>query len=71
MNRIKFLQDKRKKVRRISLNDELCTVMKETIGVISNHTHILQKHRIPGDHEKNWPVIADFKNVKVIKHRAN
>lgn len=45
--------------------------MKETIGVISNPTHISQIHRIPGDHEKNWPVIADFKNVKVIKHRAN
>lgn len=69
MNRIKFLQDKRNNFRRISLNDDLCTIMKEPIGVIINPTHILQIHRIPRDHGKNWPVIANFKNVK-IKYRA-
>lgn len=69
MNRIKFLQDKRNNFRRISLNDDLCTIMKEPIGVIINPTDILQIHRIPRDHGKNWPVIANFKNVK-IKYRA-
>lgn len=44
--------------------------MKETVGVIIEPTHILQIHRIPGEHGKIRQVISELKNVKVIKHRS-
>lgn len=38
-----------------------CMIMNETVGVIIEPTHILQIHRIPGEHGKIRPVIAELK----------
>ena len=41
-----------------NLRDDLCTIMKETIGVIIDPNDILELHRIPGEQGKLRPVIA-------------
>lgn len=40
-----------------------CMIMNETVGVIIEPTHILQIHRIPGEHGKIRPVIAELKKT--------
>ena len=71
-NNIKFLGWKEKGQE--NLRGDLCTIMKETAGVIIDPSDILEIHRIPGEQGKIRPVIAKFKNtetkVKVIKHRS-
>lgn len=72
-NNIKFIGWKEKGQE--NLREDLCAIMKDTVGVIIDPADILEIHRIPGERGKIRPVIAKFKNteakVNLIKHRSN